>query len=146
MPQKPPSLDGWSLHLENGLDIYIHCARNEIDQIVSDFGGSFLILLENIHILSIEDFDYLVNIVKSIKIGLAEFLRTVKSEPTKWAFRQHLSEAFQALSPPEYIDDEFLACAETLRNRSRNRFSSSQIFLTSRTHTNRRVVCSAMIR
>jgi hypothetical protein len=107
------------LYLGNGSDVYSYIAKNEIDKIVTNYGGSFLIPMENIYILSVEDFDLLMNVVHLGRMGLAECLNYARTmdasiSTKKLVFRQHLLELFHEITPPDYLNDEFLALTKRL--------------------------------
>jgi hypothetical protein len=108
------------LFLGNGSDIYNSIAKDDIDKIVSKCDETVWIPMNNIFVLSIEDFDYLMDSVNLGRTGMAQFLRGIGTadgvdQIKKWAFRQHLSVAFGTLAPPKYLNDEFLTYIDTLK-------------------------------
>jgi len=100
------------LYIGNGNDLYNFIIREKLDKLVSKFNGKAPIKMSNIYLISIDDFELLIEYLKKRKIELSKFLLEViendsKPETKKLLLRQHLREKDSNIKSPKLISDEF---------------------------------------
>ena len=102
------------LYLGYGRDFYHYVAQDKLDEIAQQHGGKNWISFEHIFVVSVEDFDLLVQAVHQGQIGMSECLQrvasadsTALSDHRNLVFRWHLYQMIGNLDPPTYLDEEF---------------------------------------
>jgi len=100
------------LYLGQGIDFYHNIARKQVDKLIRKYKSSDYLPIENVFIMSIEDFDVLAESIIKYENDLVVFLNKVKerekSSMTKRFFiRQHLFEDYPELRFAEFLNDKF---------------------------------------
>jgi hypothetical protein len=95
----------------NGLDFYEYVAKDILNKLMSQYGGTAPIPFEHMYFMSIDDFDLLSGGIASGEIGLTRMLKyAVKSdklwETKKFTFAQHIYEMCPKIKPPTRLVDE----------------------------------------
>jgi hypothetical protein len=101
------------LLLGTGPDFYEYVGQRRIDEFAQKHGGSFPIPLEHIYFLSINDFDLLMEHIRSSGTSLLDFLLHVASlnsdrRNSSIVFRGNIPGAIARPSFPQYLSDESL--------------------------------------
>lgn len=99
------------LYLGNGNVFYETVAKNRIDKILSFYSNIEMIPLENIYFITINEFDYMVELVNKKRISITEILQCAKKSDSndltrRFDFYQHLVELKFKLFLPEYLKQE----------------------------------------
>jgi hypothetical protein len=97
------------LYLGNGTNFYETIAKNRIDKIINNYSNQKIIPLENIYFITIDEFDYLIELVNKKKISFLEILQYAKEADkdefsTRFDFHQHLKGLNQKLYLPEFLN------------------------------------------
>ena len=99
------------LYLMNGRNFYDAIAKDKLDEISEEYKGSPQIPLENMYFITVEEFDYLIEMIRlgktSFEVALAKAKESdsdIKSR--KFDFILHLSSWDNELKAPQYIQDE----------------------------------------
>jgi hypothetical protein len=108
------------LLLGRGREFYENVARELVDDFI--VGDIHPIPLDNIFFVSINDFDLLMEHLKSSGTGLADFLYNaahddIDSRTGGFFFRTHIPEALVNPTYPEYLIAEFASMGQRLRAR-----------------------------
>lgn len=99
------------LYLGNGKNFYDAIAKDKLDEISEKYGGGPQIPLENMYFITVEEFDYLIEMIRSGKTSFEGALAKAKESDAdmrsrKFDFFLHLSSWDNELKPPQYIQDE----------------------------------------
>jgi hypothetical protein len=102
------------LYLGRGLDLYDAIGSQRMRSALRGGPGSAAIPLENIYIVSIHEFDYLVSGLRSTNRLLGEFLRHISTidrnsdiATRRFTLAQHLEEELRPAVAPPYAAQEF---------------------------------------
>ena len=95
----------------NGLNFYEYVAKDTLNKLMSQYGGTAPIPLEHMYFMSIDDFDLLTGGIASGEIELTEILEhAVKSdalrETEKFNFGQHIYDICPKAQRPTWLTDE----------------------------------------
>lgn len=99
------------LYLGNGRNLYDAIAKNKLDKILTKYGNLLQIPLENMYFITIEEFDYLIEMIKLGKTSFKTALMKAKENDSdvmsrKFEFLQHLRSWDENFTAPKYIQDE----------------------------------------
>lgn len=94
-------------YLGNGLTFYNGIAKSSIDKIIQKFGET-LIPLENIYFLNVDEFDLLMEIVRSEGVSITDILEKAKRDDLnpstrKFNFSIHLASERNHLKNPQHL-------------------------------------------
>lgn len=108
------------LLLGNGREFYENAAKEPIDRFAAAYGDTHPIPVDNIFFLSINDFDLLMEHLRSSGVGLVEFLQKAvqdNADPRtgSYVFRTHIQEVLSNPQYPEYLHAEFENSGKRLR-------------------------------
>lgn len=100
------------LYLGTGTDFHQYAVHSRIDSALGTTPEKAIIPLEHMYFLSIEEFDYLIQVLKSGRVDLFDFLNKcveADKDPSTKCFlvAQHLHKTIGGLKPPEFIEEEF---------------------------------------
>ena len=95
----------------NGLNFYEYVAKDTLNELISQYGGTAPIPLEHMYFMSIDDFDLLTGGIASGEIELTKILEhAVKSdalrETEKFNFGQHIYDICPKAQRPTWLTDE----------------------------------------
>jgi hypothetical protein len=107
-------------YLGNGLTFYNGIAKTSIDKIISKLGEIY-IPFENIYFLSVDEFDILMEIVRSEGISITDILEKAKSDDLnphtrKFNFSLHLASGRQKVKNPLHLVKIMEERIDTLSN------------------------------
>ena len=99
------------LYLGNGRNLYDAIARDKLDEISEKYRGSPQIPLENMYFITVEEFDYLIEMIRSGNTSFEVALAKAKESDSdmrsrKFDFSLHLRSWDNDLKAPQYIQDE----------------------------------------
>lgn len=95
----------------NGLDFYEYVAKDTLNELISQYGGTAPIPFEHMYFMSIDDFDLLTGGIASGEIELTKVLEhAVKSdalwETKKFTFEQHIYDMHPKTKAPVWLVGE----------------------------------------
>jgi hypothetical protein len=99
------------LYLGNGRNFYDAIAKDKLDEISEKYRGSPQIPLENMYFITVEEFDYLIEMIRTGNTSFEGALTKAKESDSdirsrKFDFFLHLSSWDNELKAPQYIQDE----------------------------------------
>jgi hypothetical protein len=99
------------LYLGNGRNFYDAVAKDKLNEILEEYRGSPQIPLENMYFITVEEFDYLIEMIRSGTTSLEGALAKAKESDSdmgsrKFDFSLHLSSWDNKAKAPQYIRDE----------------------------------------
>jgi hypothetical protein len=99
------------LYLGNGRNFYDAIAKDKLDEMSEQYRGSPQIPLENMYFITVEEFDYFIEMISSGKTSFEGALAKAKESDSdtrsiKFDFFLHLSSWDNELKAPQYIQDE----------------------------------------
>lgn len=99
------------LYLGNGRNFYDAIAKDKLDEISEKYRGSPQIPLENMYFITVEEFDYFIEMIRSGKTSFKGALAKAKESDSdvtsrKFDFFLHLYSWDNELKAPQYIQDE----------------------------------------
>jgi hypothetical protein len=108
------------LLLGSGREFYENAAKEPIDRFAAAYRDTHPIPLDHIFFLSINDFDLLMEYLRSSGVGLVEFLQKAVRDNTdsrtgSYVFRTHIPEVLSNPQYPEYLHAEFENSGKRLR-------------------------------
>ena len=103
-----------NLYLGTGGDLSSYVVRDRILRALGGAPEDAIVPVEHMYILSVDEFDYLMEVLKQERETLSGFLRycvQADKEPQTKCIQvsQHLSRKFENLTAPEFIEREFRA-------------------------------------
>jgi len=102
------------LLLGTGPDFYKYVGQRRIDKLTEVYGGTPPVPIEHIFFLSVNDFDLLMEYIRSTGISLVDFLSHAATGDYI-IFRQYIPGAIGSPSFPQYLVAEFERLCERLR-------------------------------
>lgn len=117
------------LYLSNGSTFYDAIAKKNIDKITNKTPAEAIIDLANIYFITIDEFDFLMELERTQKGSLVQLLRKSveddkSAETRKFEFSQHLHSFNAELTTPSYLESErenmFIAAEKLLAPSDRN--------------------------
>ncbi len=112
-------------YIGNGETFYETIGKKKVDEVRSGYDASQL-PDENMYFISVDDFDYLVRLVRDGQCGLAEAIKKIREadqdpNPNKrtFLFRYSLNTHFGNgyMQMPEYLEDELEQVTNTLKKK-----------------------------
>jgi hypothetical protein len=110
------------LLLGHGRDFYENAAKEYVDRLAAAYEGANPIPVEHMFFLSINDFDLLMEHLKSSTARLEDFLQRAAEDNAnfragKFVFRQHIPNALTSPQFPEYLYSEVDRLGDRLKGR-----------------------------
>ncbi|MEW6110711.1 MAG: hypothetical protein AB1664_01160 [Thermodesulfobacteriota bacterium] len=99
-------------YIGNGMIFYKAIARQKLDAILKSLGGEVLIPFENMHFISIREFEFLMEAVRTGQVGLRESLChaadvEAREDARKFMFYRHLQDLGVKPGTPPYMLSEY---------------------------------------
>jgi hypothetical protein len=100
------------LYLGTGADFFSYVVQERVTSALGARPGEELIPLEHMYFVSIDEFDYLVEALRSNKIKFGTLLREISAadmnrESKRLQISEHLARRWGRLPVPRYIDQGF---------------------------------------
>jgi hypothetical protein len=113
------------LYLGSGEDFYQTFGKERIDELFIKYSSSSQLPIENIFLLSVDDFDLLIESINSKNNQIDKFWEMVKSsskDPStkRFQIRQYLWDEFRDLRDTDYLNKEFHFVMDKLQSYLKN--------------------------